>query len=116
VNPYAGLDDEALLAECRVEMRRASGPGGQHRNKVESAVRLLHAPTGVVAQASERRSQHANRTLAIERLRAKLERFFHRERPRVKTRKSKGIRAREVDAKKKHGMAKRLRRGPAGEE
>ena len=112
MNPYRDLGDEDLLAQCRVETRRASGPGGQHRNKVESAVRLLHLPTETVATASERRSQHANRELALERLRAKLERHFHRDPPRVKTRKSRGIRARELDAKRKASERKKLRKAP----
>ncbi|MHC4986117.1 MAG: peptide chain release factor family protein, partial [Planctomycetota bacterium] len=63
------LDDEALLAQCRLETFRASGPGGQHRNKVSSGVRLHHEPTGVVAEATERRSQHENRRVALRRLR-----------------------------------------------
>lgn len=60
---------EALLADCDVERLRRSGPGGQHRNKVETAVRLTHRPTDVTAMASERRSQAANLSQAIRRLR-----------------------------------------------
>ncbi len=63
------FDDDALLAECRVELRRVRGPGGQHRNKVETAVRLTHEPSGLTVTASERRSQHQNRQRALERLR-----------------------------------------------
>ncbi len=66
---YLSLADEALLRQCRVETFRVSGPGGQHRNKTDSAVRLTHEPTLVVAQASERRSQHENRRRALVRLR-----------------------------------------------
>jgi len=61
--------DEALVADCAVETYRASGPGGQHRNKTESAVRLTHRSTGVVVTATERRSQHENRRRALGRLR-----------------------------------------------
>jgi hypothetical protein len=64
------MSDDALIRQCSVETFRASGPGGQHRNKIESAVRLTHRPTGVAAQAFERRSQHENRILALKRLRA----------------------------------------------
>ncbi len=66
---YLALPDERLLAQCTVETYRGSGPGGQHRNKRDSAVRLTHRPTGVVATATERRSQHENRHRAVVRLR-----------------------------------------------
>jgi hypothetical protein len=66
------LDDEGLLALCRVERTRGSGPGGQHRNKVATAVRLVHEPTGLVGQASERRSQAENLRVALRRLRLEL--------------------------------------------
>ncbi len=60
------------LADVRFESMRAGGPGGQHQNKVESAVRATHGPTGVVAIAREARSQGRNRELALARLAAKL--------------------------------------------
>jgi hypothetical protein len=68
-HPYLGLTDDELLRQCSVETFRASGPGGQHRNKTDSAVRLRHNPTGIVAQAYERRSQHENKAVALRRLR-----------------------------------------------
>ena len=66
------LDDAALLAQCEVHTYRASGPGGQNRNKVESAVRLVHRPSGISVIAPESRSQHENRTRALRRLRKAL--------------------------------------------
>ena len=66
------LTDEQLLAQCTVDRLRRSGPGGQHRNKVETAVRLHHRETGVVAEASERRSQPENLKVALKRLRVAL--------------------------------------------
>ncbi|KAG0476611.1 hypothetical protein HPP92_013452 [Vanilla planifolia] len=66
---FLRLSDEELMEQCDMDTFKASGPGGQHRNKRESAVRLKHQPTGVTAQASEDRSQHRNRAAALARLR-----------------------------------------------
>ena len=66
------LDDKDLLARCDLHTYKASGPGGQHRNKVSSAVRLRHRQTGVTAQAAESRSQHDNRRVGLRRLRMNL--------------------------------------------
>ncbi|EOA38386.1 hypothetical protein CARUB_v10009945mg, partial [Capsella rubella] len=69
---YLKFTDEELMKQCRLETFRVSGPGGQHRNKRDSAVRLKHLPTGIVAQAVEDRSQHKNRASALNRLRTLL--------------------------------------------
>lgn len=66
------LGEADLEQECSTSFRRASGPGGQHRNKVETAVHLVHLPTGLIGQASERRSQKENRQTAMHRLRVNL--------------------------------------------
>lgn len=68
-NQYLCLDDAALLAQCRVDNYRASGPGGQKRNKTSSAVRLRHEPTSLIVTAVESRSQHENKARALRRLR-----------------------------------------------
>jgi len=65
----ATLDDEALLAQCDLSKNRSTGPGGQHRNKVESQIILLHRASGIEAQASERRSSQDNKIVALKRLR-----------------------------------------------
>ena len=68
----AALPIDALLKECEVRHLRRSGPGGQHRNKVETAVALMHLPTGAIAEANERRSQMENQAVAVFRLRVRL--------------------------------------------
>jgi hypothetical protein len=68
----AALPPDELLAQCEIRFLRRSGPGGQHRNKVSTAVVLAHRPTGVKAEANERRSQAENRTVALHRLRVQL--------------------------------------------
>ncbi len=66
------IDIEINPADVRVDTYRASGAGGQHINKTDSAVRLTHAPTGIVVQCQNDRSQHRNRAEAWEMLKAKL--------------------------------------------
>jgi RF-1 domain len=68
----AALNEKDLLAQCTVRRQRRSGPGGQHRNKVETAIVLVHNATQIRGEASERRSQAENREQAIQRLRVKL--------------------------------------------
>jgi hypothetical protein len=63
------LSDAQLLDQCEVDTYRASGPGGQKRNKTSSAVRLRHPPSGLSVIAEESRSQHENRVRALKRLR-----------------------------------------------
>ncbi|MHC4092102.1 MAG: peptide chain release factor family protein [Planctomycetota bacterium] len=69
---YLGLDDRALLAQCQVDTYRASGPGGQKRNKTDSAVRLRLREAGLIVTASESRSQHENRARALRRMRRQI--------------------------------------------
>jgi hypothetical protein len=69
---WTALSDDQLLAQCEVDTYRASGPGGQKRNKTSSAVRLRHPPTRLLVIAEESRSQHENKARALRRLRRAL--------------------------------------------
>ena len=68
----AALDEASLLKVCVITRGRSSGPGGQHRNKVETHITVVHKPSGIDAQAGERRLAKENRSVAIRRLRLKL--------------------------------------------
>lgn len=69
---WTALTDSQLLQQCAVDTYRASGPGGQKRNKTSSAVRLRHLPSGTLVIAEESRSQHENKAKALKRLRQRL--------------------------------------------
>ena len=110
-------DDEALLGQCRVDTFRAGGPGGQHQNATESGVRLVHMPTGVRAIARDERSQFRNRSLALKRLRARLQELNRVVKPRKPAKKpSRATKRKRLEAKRKRGDTKRLRKPPNPEE
>lgn len=108
--------DEDLLRECEVDTFRSSGPGGQHVNKTESAVRLKHLPSGVVVTAQQERSQHMNKALALRKLREKIVRLNHRPARRVPTRVPRSAKNRTLEAKTRRAQIKRLRSKPSGDE
>ncbi len=105
-------DRESLERDCDVEFFIASGPGGQHRNKVETGVRLTHRPTGITVTAVERRSQHANREAAFERMARRLQEMQRVTSPRRPTRPTAASRVRRLEAKRRAGLLKRLRSTP----
>jgi len=106
-------------ADLQESFARSSGPGGQHVNKVSTAVTLRHAPSGLAVTVQDSRSQAMNRQLARERLldaiesqRAaqKLEAKNEREKKRRQnSQRPRGVKRRMVDDKKKHGATKKLR-------
>ena len=104
--------DEALLAHCRVETFRAGGPGGQHQNKTETAVRIVHLPTGISSLARDERSQLRNRHLAITRLREKLEAHNKTPETRRRTMIPKREKKRRLERKRQRSQTKKLRKKP----
>jgi ribosome-associated protein len=104
------LTDEALLAQCEETFFVGGGPGGQHRNKTESAVRLVHPASGVTVTATERRSQPQNRAAALARLRERLEALARRPKARRSTRPTRASKERRIAEKKRRGERKASRR------
>jgi protein subunit release factor A len=107
--------DEALLAECDVHVFRGTGPGGQSVNTTDSAVRLVHRPTGVTVVCRRERSQLRNKHECLRRLRARLEALGRTRVPRVPTRPSATARAKRVEGKVRRARVKRMRRAPDDE-
>jgi protein subunit release factor B len=108
--------DEDLLRECEVDTFRASGPGGQHVNKTESAVRLTHLPSGLVVTCRQERSQHRNKALCLQKLRERVEQVNHRPARRVPTRVPRSAKNRTLEEKAQRSHIKRLRSKPRTDE
>ncbi len=106
---FAALPDERLLAACEVQVFRATGPGGQGVNTTDSAVRMVHIPTGITVSARESRSQYRNRAICLEKLRRELERRARRPRPRKKTKPTAASRERRLKNKRIHAEKKAAR-------
>ncbi len=108
--------DEKLLEQCEVETFRSSGPGGQHVNKTESAVRLRHLPSGVVVTSRQERSQHRNKAFCIQKLREQIEKLNHRPASRIPTRVPRRVKNQALESKARRSQVKRLRAKPSREE
>lgn len=109
-------DRESLEAACEITFVKASGPGGQHRNKRETGVRLVHGAAGVVVMATERRSQARNRDLAFERMAERLAELNHVDPDRVPTRVPYGAKVERLQEKKRTSARKATRRAPIKED
>lgn len=115
--PYRLPDtDEALLAECDVQVFRSSGPGGQSVNTADSAVRLIHRPTCITVSCQRQRSQLQNKRECLRRLREKIEASQRVRTPRVATRPSATQRAKRLTTKRTQAVKKRLRQKPSSED
>lgn len=108
--------DEELLRECEVDTFRSSGPGGQHVNKTESAVRLRHLPSGIVVTSQQERSQHRNKALCLLKLRKKIEKLNYRPAKRVPTKVPAGVKNRVLEEKSRRARIKQLRSKPVADE
>ncbi|HEY2630737.1 MAG TPA: peptide chain release factor-like protein [Usitatibacter sp.] len=106
--PYS-VDRDILEREVEVDVFRASGPGGQHVNRTESALRLTHPPSGVVVIAQDSPSQHRNRDIAFDRLIERIKRLNFVPKKRVPTKPTKASKRRRIEVKKGRGAIKKSR-------
>ena len=109
---YFDTDLEILKKQVIIETYRSSGPGGQRKNKVETAVRLKHLPSGMTVVATEHRSQADNRKLAFERLRDRLIKLNRPRKRRIPTSVSLKTIEKRIEEKKIRSKKKRLRQKP----
>lgn len=105
-------DDDALLAECKIDTFRASGSGGQHINVTDSAVRLTHQPTGLVVTSQKERSQYLNKRDCLAKLRKNVEQLNYRKPTRIRTKVPRSVKAKDSVRKTRDSEKKRLRRRP----
>lgn len=103
------VDRDSLERDCEMEFFVAGGPGGQHRNKVETGVRLTHRVSGIVVSATERRSQSANREAAFERMAEKLTALQIKRKPRRATKPTAAAKRQRVESKRHRSEIKRTR-------
>ncbi len=105
----APLAAAALKNEVEITAFKSSGPGGQHKNKTESAIRIKHLPTGIIVTASESRSQIKNRELAWQRLLEKLARRRQKRKPRLPTQPSRAVKEKRLAQKTQLSLKKQAR-------
>jgi ribosome-associated protein len=102
-------DPKVLAKQVVIETYKSSGPGGQRKNKTETAVRLTHLPSGITVIATEYRSQAQNRKLAFERLRERLQKLNRPRRRRIPTSVPSSAMEKRKEEKKIRSKRKRLR-------
>jgi ribosome-associated protein len=105
-------DDEALLNECKIDVFRSSGSGGQHVNVTNSAVRITHFKTGIVVTSQSQRSQYLNKIECLKKLRKKIDLLNYKKPIRKKTKPSKTTKSKNKEKKIKTSEKKELRKKP----
>ena len=106
--PYS-IEREVLEREIEIDTYRASGPGGQHVNKTNSAIRFTHLPSGVVVIAQDSPSQFRNKEIAFERLIERLKKLNHVPKKRHATKPTRASQERRIEAKKTRATVKSVR-------
>jgi protein subunit release factor B len=104
------FSDEELLKECDIQAYRASGAGGQHIQKTDSAVRLTHRPTGITVTSQQERSQYLNKLYCLKKLRLKVEALNYRPPKRIPTKKPRSAKEKVLKQKAKRPETKKFRR------
>ncbi|MGH7596250.1 MAG: peptide chain release factor-like protein [bacterium] len=108
-NAETPLTIAALKNEVEITAFKSSGPGGQHKNKTESAIRIKHLPTGIIVVASDSRSQIKNRELAWQRLIEKLTKRRQKRKPRLQTQPSRVAKEKRLAQKTQMSLKKQAR-------
>jgi protein subunit release factor B len=109
-------DDRELLDQCDVSTFRSSGKGGQHVNKTDSAVRLVHRPSGIVVISRKDRSQYMNKKECLANLRKKIAKLTKKAPPRISTKVPKSAKKKRYEVKVKTTQKKQLRKRPTAED
>ena len=104
------IDLKNLKKEVRLDYYKSSGPGGQHKNKTMSSVRLYHNPTGIRVIATESRSQIKNRELAFKRLQVKLMELNIKDKERIPTKQPRRVKEQILQNKKRRSQKKHSRK------
>ena len=104
--------DDQLLKECEVDTYRASGSGGQHVNRTDSAVRLTHLPTGIAVTSQQERSQHMNKLICLKKLRLKVDALNYRPPRRIPTKKPRSAKEKTLKQKAVDSRKKKMRGKP----